>query len=50
LIAGTPGYPGSVGRGFLVALDRETGKVLWKHDVGPKPEKLDSPSIGSTNI
>jgi outer membrane protein assembly factor BamB/dienelactone hydrolase len=45
LIAGTQGYPGSVGRGFLVALDPKTGKVVWKHDVGPKPEKLDPPVV-----
>jgi outer membrane protein assembly factor BamB len=38
LIAGTKGYPGSTGRGFLVA---KTGAIVWKHDVGPKPEKLD---------
>jgi len=45
IIAGTPGYPGSTGRGFLVALDPATGKVIWKHDVGPKPEKLDPPVV-----
>ncbi len=45
LIAGTPGYPGSVGRGFLVALDPKTGAVIWKHDVGPPPEKFDPPMV-----
>ena len=45
LFAGTPGYAGSTGRGFLVALDPGTGKVAWKHDVGPKPEKLDPPVV-----
>lgn len=45
LIAGTSGYPGSTGRGFLVALESKTGTVAWKHDVGPKPEKLDPPVV-----
>src|SRR4029450_11158136 len=33
------------GRGFLVALDPKTGAIVWKHDVGPKPEKLDPPLV-----
>jgi polyvinyl alcohol dehydrogenase (cytochrome) len=45
LFAGTKKYAGSTGRGFLVALDTKTGKIVWKHDVGPKPEKLDPPVI-----
>jgi outer membrane protein assembly factor BamB/dienelactone hydrolase len=45
IFAGTKAYPGSTGRGFLVALDPKTGKVVWKHDVGPKPEKLDPPVV-----
>jgi outer membrane protein assembly factor BamB/dienelactone hydrolase len=45
LFAGTKGYPGSTGRGFVVALDPKTGKVVWKHDVGPNPEKLDPPVV-----
>lgn len=45
LVAGTKKYPGSTGRGFLAALDPRTGKVVWKHDVGPKPQKLDPPVI-----
>jgi polyvinyl alcohol dehydrogenase (cytochrome) len=45
LIAGTKKYPGSTGRGFLVALDPKTGKIIWKHDVGPKPQKLDPPIV-----
>ncbi len=45
LYAGTKEYPGSTGRGFLVALDPKTGKLLWKHDVGPKPEKLEPPVV-----
>lgn len=43
--AGTPRYAGSTGRGFLVALEPATGKIVWKHDVGPKPEKLDPPVV-----
>lgn len=45
LIAGTPFYKGSNGRGFVVALDPADGRVVWKYDVGPKPEKLDPPIV-----
>ena len=45
LFAGTKQYPGSTGRGFVVALEPKTGKIVWKYDVGPKPEKLDPPVI-----
>src|SRR6185369_5248665 len=45
LFAGTKEYPGSTGRGFLVALNPKTGRIVWKYDVGPKPEKLDPPVI-----
>ena len=45
LFAGTKGYPGSTGRGFVVALEPTSGKLLWKHDVGPKPAKLDPPVV-----
>jgi len=45
MFAGTASYPGSTGRGFLVALDPKTGKVIWKYDVGRKPEKLDPPIV-----
>ena len=31
------------GRGFVVALEPRTGKVIWKYDVGPEPQKLDPP-------
>jgi outer membrane protein assembly factor BamB len=41
LIGGTRDYPGCTGRGFVVALEPRSGKIVWKHDVGPKPEKLD---------
>ena len=42
---GTKEYPGSTGRGFLVALDPKTGEIQWKHEVGPKPQKLDPPVV-----
>jgi outer membrane protein assembly factor BamB/dienelactone hydrolase len=45
MFAGTRLYPGSTGRGFIVALDPKNGKLLWKYDVGPKPEKLDPPVV-----
>jgi outer membrane protein assembly factor BamB len=43
LMAGSPFYRGSSGRGFVMALDPKDGKILWKYDVGPKPEALDPP-------
>src|SRR5262245_48707112 len=45
LFAGTPKYPGSTGRGFVVALEPKSGKLLWKFDVGPEPQKLDPPVV-----
>jgi outer membrane protein assembly factor BamB len=38
-----PGYKGCTGRGFVMALDPKTGRIIWKYDVGPKPEPLDPP-------
>lgn len=43
LIAGTPFYPGSRGRGFVVAVDPKSGELIWKFDVGEEPKKLDPP-------
>jgi glucose dehydrogenase len=43
LISGTFFYRGSTGRGFVVALDPNDGKLLWKFDLGPKPQPLDPP-------
>jgi polyvinyl alcohol dehydrogenase (cytochrome) len=43
LVAGTAFYRGSTGRGFVVALDPKSGKLLWKYDLGPKPEPLNPP-------
>ena len=31
------------GRGFVMALEPRSGKVVWKYDVGPEPKKLDPP-------
>jgi outer membrane protein assembly factor BamB len=45
LVAGGLLYAGSTGRGFLVALDPADGRVVWKYDVGPRPEKLDPPIV-----
>lgn len=45
IFAGSERYPGSTGRGFVVALDPKTGAIAWKHDVGAKPEKLDPPVV-----
>jgi polyvinyl alcohol dehydrogenase (cytochrome) len=45
VVAAFPGYKGCTGRGFVAALDPKTGKVLWKYDVGPKPEPLDPPIV-----
>jgi polyvinyl alcohol dehydrogenase (cytochrome) len=43
VFAASPFYKGSTGRGFIVALDPKTGSVLWKYDLGPKPEPLKPP-------
>lgn len=41
--AHNPSYRGCTGRGYLVALEPQTGKLVWKYDVGPKPEAFDPP-------
>ena len=38
-----PLYKGCTGRGYVVAVEPQTGKLVWKYDVGPKPAKLDPP-------
>jgi len=45
VIAAFPGYHGCTGRGYVVALEPATGKIIWKYDVGPKPEPFDPPMI-----
>jgi glucose dehydrogenase len=41
--AHNPSYKACTGRGYVVALDPRSGKVVWKYDVGPKPEPLEPP-------
>lgn len=41
--AKSKGYRPSTGRAYVVALEPQTGKIIWKYDVGPKPERLDPP-------
>ena len=41
--AAIPGYKCCRGRGCLVALDPDSGDLLWKYDVGPEPEEFDPP-------
>jgi outer membrane protein assembly factor BamB len=43
VISASPFYRGSTGRGFVMALEPRTGRIVWKYDLGPKPEKLDPP-------
>ncbi len=38
-----PKYEGFTGRGFVMALEPASGRIAWKYDVGPKPERLDPP-------
>src|SRR6266404_1433793 len=38
-----PKYEGFTGRGFVMALEPHSGRIAWKYDVGPKPERLDPP-------
>ncbi len=43
VVAAFPGYKGCTGRGFVAALEPKTGHVVWKYDVGSKPEPLEPP-------
>jgi polyvinyl alcohol dehydrogenase (cytochrome) len=43
LIAGSPLYKGSTGRGYVMAIEPATGRTVWKYDLGPKPARLDPP-------
>jgi polyvinyl alcohol dehydrogenase (cytochrome) len=45
VLAAFPGDKGCNGRGFVAAMDPKSSKVLWKHDVGPKPVPLDPPIV-----
>src|SRR5262245_52403788 len=42
-VAAEPANHGCTGRGFVTALEADTGKVIWKYDVGPEPGPLDPP-------
>jgi polyvinyl alcohol dehydrogenase (cytochrome) len=43
VVAAFPLYQGCTGRGFVMALEPKSGEVVWKYDVGPKPQSLDPP-------
>ena len=43
VVSALPFYKGNSGRGFVAALEPKTGEVIWKYDVGPKPEALKPP-------
>jgi polyvinyl alcohol dehydrogenase (cytochrome) len=43
VVAASPFYRGCTGRGYVAALEPKTGKIVWKYDVGPKPQPLDPP-------
>ncbi|TMQ29032.1 MAG: hypothetical protein E6K70_26240 [Planctomycetota bacterium] len=43
VVAAFPGYRGCTGRGFVLALEPKTGRILWKYDLGPKPQPFDPP-------
>ena len=45
VVAAFPGYKGCTGRGYVMALEPATGRIIWKYDVGPKPEPLNPPII-----
>lgn len=45
LVAGGLLYRGSTGRGFLVAFEPRTGRIAWKYNLGPKPERLSPPIV-----
>lgn len=37
------GYECCRGRGYVLALEPRTGRLLWKYNVGPEPERFDPP-------
>jgi polyvinyl alcohol dehydrogenase (cytochrome) len=40
-----PNYACCTGRGFVVAFEPANGDVVWKYDVGEKPQKFDEPVV-----
>src|SRR5262249_36322984 len=45
IVDGVAGYKCCTGRGFVMALEPKTGRVVWKYDLGPKPEPFDPPMV-----
>lgn len=43
LVVGSFLYGGATGRGFVMAVDPKTARIVWKYDVGPEPKPLDPP-------
>jgi polyvinyl alcohol dehydrogenase (cytochrome) len=43
VVSALPLYHGNNGRGFVMALDPQSGDILWKYDLGPQPQPLDPP-------
>jgi outer membrane protein assembly factor BamB len=41
VVAALPIYSGCQGRGWVMALEPASGRILWKFDIGPRPEPLD---------
>lgn len=44
-VGANPFHACCTGRGFVMALEPASGKVIWKYDVGPEPRKLDPPVV-----
>ena len=42
-LGAAPDYPCCSGRGYVAALEPESGEVIWKYDVGPEPETFQKP-------
>jgi polyvinyl alcohol dehydrogenase (cytochrome) len=42
-LAAVPLFKCCTGRGFVAAIEPKTSRVLWKYEVGPKPQPLDPP-------
>ena len=38
-----PEYPCCTGRGFVIAFEPTTGKIVWKYDVGEQPQEYPEP-------
>jgi polyvinyl alcohol dehydrogenase (cytochrome) len=43
MLAALPIVKCCTGRGFVAAIDPQTGRVLWKYDLGPQPQPLEPP-------